>query len=173
MFRPTQGISEEAGQGAYLAVVEVAGHAVGVGPQQGGQQAEGGRRRGGFRLQGALWFGGKTTSAPLQAVGAYHCGGSRRAQGLISSAKGPSSRRHTQLSRLDRVRNEGAGLRQNFYMPGDDHKHLLTFRKTASWQNLANNALVFLLEQTLCWRATTPSACVNIGWGAGGHLCPL
>lgn len=61
------------GGGAYLAVVQVAGHGVGVGPQQSREQAErrGGRRR--FRLQWALWFGGKTTSATLQAVGAHHC----------------------------------------------------------------------------------------------------
>lgn len=61
------------GGGAYLAVVEVAGHGVGVSPEQSREQAERRRRRRRFRLQGALWFGGKTTSAPLQAVGAHHC----------------------------------------------------------------------------------------------------
>lgn len=67
--------------GAYLAVVEVAGHGVGVGPQQSREQAEGRRRGRRFCLQGALWFGGKTTPAPLEAVGANHCGPEQESAG--------------------------------------------------------------------------------------------
>lgn len=58
----------------YLAVVEVPWGAVGVGPEQSREQAEGWRRRRCFCLQGALWFGRKTASAPFQAISANHCG---------------------------------------------------------------------------------------------------
>lgn len=61
----SQTLGLTSGSSVYLAVVQVAGHGVGVGPQQCREQAEGRRRRRRFCLQGALWFGGKTTSAPL------------------------------------------------------------------------------------------------------------
>lgn len=60
--------------GIYLAVVEVTGRAVGVGPEQSGEQADGWRRRRRFRLQWALWFGRQTAPAPLQAISAHDCG---------------------------------------------------------------------------------------------------
>lgn len=57
----------------YLAVVEVTGRAVGISSEQSREQAEGWRRRGGFCLQRALWFGGQTASAPLQTISTHHC----------------------------------------------------------------------------------------------------
>lgn len=60
--------------GNHLAVVEVAGRAVGVGPEQSGEQADGWRWRRRFRLQWALWFGRQTAPAPLQAISAHDCG---------------------------------------------------------------------------------------------------
>lgn len=58
---------------AYLAVVEVTGRAVGISPEQSGEQTEGWRRRGCLCLQWALWFGGQTASAPLQTISPHHC----------------------------------------------------------------------------------------------------
>ena len=53
------------GYWAYLAVVEVTGCAVGIRPEQSGEQTKGWGRRRPFCLQGALWFGRQTASAPL------------------------------------------------------------------------------------------------------------
>lgn len=56
----------------YLAVVKVTRCAVRISPEQSREEAEGWRRRRCLRLQGALWFGRQTTSAPLQAVSTHH-----------------------------------------------------------------------------------------------------